>query len=334
MKRSEVFTAAVALAKRCDVSLLILGQTGTGKSTLARKIHDESSRSAGPFINMNLASVHDETMESTLFGHERGAFTSADRTRVGRLELADRGTLFLDEIGELSLPLQARFLEFLQTRVFTPLGSNRERQVDVRVICATNRDLKADVRAGRFREDLYHRIRVLGLELSPLDSLEDEEFSDVIHAILEKICVKTGTKVMRIEKEVAELFECYSWPGNFRELENVLEVAVLTSVDGVIKFGDLPPWFIESVNTESSFRLDHDVVIRAEKKPGGVLASAEVPVSQSFVKTMEKFESAVLKYFIARNGGNLSRAAREIGLSKATFYRKANEYRLLSRSNA
>lgn len=328
----EVFTATVALAKRCDASLLILGQTGTGKSTLARKIHDEGSRSSGPFVNMNLASLHDETMESTLFGHERGAFTGADRTRVGRLELADHGTLFLDEIGELPLALQSRLLEFLQTKVVTPLGSNRERQVDVRVICATNRDLKADVRAGKFREDLYHRIRVLGIELGSLESFDDEEFSQVIHSTLERICAKNGAKVMRIEKEVAELFECYSWPGNFRELENVLEVAVLTSLDRVIKFGDLPPWFIESVNAEPSFRLDHDVVIREERKPGGVLASAEVPVSQSYLKTMEKFESAVLKYFILRNGGNLARAARETGLSKATFYRKANDYRLLSHS--
>lgn len=329
MKQSEVLLAAVRLAKRCDANVLILGQTGSGKSTLARKIHDQGARSGGPFINVNLASVHEETMESTLFGHERGAFTGADRGRIGRLELADRGTVFLDEIGELSLPLQARLLEFLQSKTFTPLGSNRERQLNVRVICATNRDLQADVRAGKFREDLYHRIRVLSLELSSLESLEDEEFSEVIHGTLERICIKTESKVIRITKEVAELFECYSWPGNFRELENVLEVATLTSLDQVIKLGDLPSWFTESVSSEPSYRLDLDVVIRSEKKSGGILASAEVPVSQSFAQTMGKFESAVLKYFIMRNGGNLARAAREVGLSKATFYRKANDHHLL-----
>lgn len=334
MSQTEGLRSGVALAKRCDASVLILGQTGTGKSTLARLIHEQGGRANGPFVNMNLASVHDETMESTLFGHERGAFTSADRARVGRLELADRGTLFLDEIAELPLSLQARLLEFLQSKTFTPLGSNREKRVDVRVICATNRDLQADVRAGRFRADLYHRIRVLSLELSPLESLEDEAFSEVIHRTLERICEKLQKSIVRMEKEVAELFECYSWPGNFRELENVLEVAVLTSEDGVLKLTDLPSWFTDSARLEPEFLLDRDVVIRSELKATGILASAEVPMTQNFEKTMHKFESAVLKYFITRNGGNLAQAARETGLSKATFYRKAHEHQLVARPQA
>lgn len=331
MNRAEGLRSVVALAKRCDASVLILGETGTGKSTLARKIHEQGGRANGPFVNMNLASIHDETLESTLFGHERGAFTSADRTRIGRLELADRGTLFLDEIGELPLSLQSRLLEFLQSKTFTPLGSNREKRIDVRVICATNRDLQADVRAGKFRADLYHRIRVISLELSSLESLEDEDFSEVIHQTLERISEKTQKRIVRIEKEVTELFECYSWPGNFRELENVLEVAVLTCEDGVLKFADLPEWFTDSATHEPNFLLDRAVVIRSELKSTGMLASAEVPMTQNFEQTMQKFESAVLKYFIVRNGGNLAQAARETGLSKATFYRKAHEYQLVER---
>jgi transcriptional regulator with GAF, ATPase, and Fis domain len=152
------------LACRSEAAVLITGETGTGKSTLAERIHRESARST--------SSLHEATIEATLFGHERGAFTGADRNRTGRFELAEGGTLFLDEIAELSLPLQARLLEFLQTKSFTPLGSTRERRIDVRVICATNRKLENEVRAGKFREDLYHRIRVLHLDLPALADLE------------------------------------------------------------------------------------------------------------------------------------------------------------------
>ncbi len=324
----EKLKVNVELAKRCDANVLILGDTGTGKSTLAREIHDQGNRASGPFVNVNLASIHDETMESTLFGHERGAFTGADRTRVGRLETANGGTLFLDEIGELSPSLQARLLEFLQSKVFIPLGSNKEKTVDVRVICATNRDLASDVRVGKFRADLFHRIHVLSLELSPIEFFVGDDFSDLIHSTLERVCLKTHSQILRMDKEVAELFECYSWPGNYRELENVLEVSILSNDDGILKMGDLPEWFIESAKNEPSFLLDRDVVIRSELKSSGILASAEVPLVPNYSKTLFKFESAVLKYFIARNGGNLAQAAREIGLSKATFYRKVHDLRL------
>lgn len=318
------------IASRSGAAVLITGETGTGKSTLAEKIHREGPRSSGPFVTVNLASLHEATIEATLFGHERGAFTGAERNRIGRLELAEGGTLFLDEIGELSLPLQARLLEFLQRRTITPLGSHRERRLDVRVICATNRPLEREVREGKFREDLYHRIRVLHLRLPALAEMEGEAFSNVVHDAISSASAKIGAVIHRISKEVAELFECYPWPGNFRELENVLEVAVLSARGTELAIEDLPAWFVESARAAPAYRLNAEVAIRPERRNREVIASADVPVDRSYRKTMRRFESAILRYFIDRHRGNLARAARESGLSRATFYRKAEKYDLLS----
>jgi len=320
----------IALAKSCEAAVLLTGETGTGKSTLAEAIHREGKRRTGPFVIVNLASLHEATMEATLFGHERGAFTGAERSRVGRFELADGGTLFLDEVAELSLPLQSRLLEFLQRRTITPLGSNREKKLDVRVICATNRILSDEVAMGKFREDLYHRIRVLHLDLPALVELDGEKFSSAVHAALSKNAEKAGTTIFRIAREVAELFECYAWPGNYRELENVLEVAVLSARGTDLSLADLPEWFVESARAAPAYRLNSEVLIRTDRKNRGVIASADVPLGRSYRKTLRRFESAVLKYFIDRHGGNLARAATESGLSRATFYRKAEKYGLLA----
>jgi transcriptional regulator with GAF, ATPase, and Fis domain len=273
------------LACRSEAAVLITGETGTGKSTLAERIHRESARSTSSLVVVNLASLHEATIEATLFGHERGAFTGADRNRTGRFELAEGGTLFLDEIAELSLPLQARLLEFLQTKSFTPLGSTRERRIDVRVICATNRKLENEVRAGKFREDLYHRIRVLHLDLPALADLEGQDFSEAIHRALRSVCTKTGIEIRRLTKEVAELFECYPWPGNFRELENVLEVSVLSARNFELALEDLPRWFVAAARTAPAYRMSVDVQIREEKRNREMIASADVPLERSYRKT-------------------------------------------------
>ncbi len=329
-ERAEDLQAWVSRAVASDSTVLITGATGTGKSTLAAEIHRRGNRREGPFVPVNLASLHEATIESTLFGHERGAFTGADRARVGRLELADRGTLFLDEIGELSLPLQARLLEFLQSRKLTPLGSNRERTIDARLICATHRDLETDVKRGRFREDLFHRIRVLDLALPGLAEMEGESFACVIHDAIEGVSEKVGKKILGISGSVAELFECYSWPGNFRELENTLEAALLACSTSELQTSDLPRRFIERVRAEPVFMWDREVSFRVERGGREVLAAANVPVSRSYIKTMKKFEMAILRFYMERHRGNLARAAREAGLPRATFYRKVHNLGLLS----
>lgn len=319
----------IEIACRSEAAVLITGETGTGKSTLAERIHRDGPRGNAPFVTVNLATLHEATIEASLFGHERGAFTGADRSRVGRFELADGGTLFLDEIAELSLPLQARLLEFLQRKTVTPLGSFQERKLDVRVICATNRNLDEEVRLGKFREDLLHRIRVLNLRLPSLAELEGEAFSEAVHDELANASAKTNVHIRRLSKEVAEVFECYPWPGNFRELGNVLEISVLCARDFELRLADLPEWFVESAYATPAFRMNAEVAIRVEKQNRKVVATADVPLSRSYRKTMRDFESAILRYFIDRHGGNLARAARETGLSRATFYRKAERHGLL-----
>lgn len=320
----------IDLAKRSEATVLITGETGTGKSTLAEAIHRAGSRAERPFVTVNLASLHEATIESALFGHERGAFTGADRMRTGRLEQADGGTLFLDEIAELSLPLQSRLLEFLQRKTVTPLGGCVERKLDVRVICATNRNLEQSVREGRFREDLHHRIRVLHLRLASLGDRTGEDFSRSVHEALESACARAGKTLHRMTKEVAELFECYPWPGNFRELENVLEIATLASNEAVLDVADLPSWFVEAARASPAFRLNAEVLIRAEARGRGVVATADVPLARNYRKTLRRFETAVLRHFLDRHDGNFARAARETGLSRATFYRKAIQCGLLA----
>jgi DNA-binding NtrC family response regulator len=316
------------LAFGTEVPVLIVGPTGTGKSTLARRIHGNSRKANGPFIEVNLASLHEQTIESALFGHEKGAFTGAERSRIGRLEAADGGTLFLDEIGELSLPLQARLLEFLQTKVFTPLGGEKIRKSHARVICATNRDLEEDVRAGRFREDLYYRIRVLRLELPPLREVVGEEFSRVVHGIVERFGKETGREIHRLDLEVARLLESYSWPGNYRELENVLELAILSGDGEVLSAEDLPRWFVNKAIDEKKGMNDR---IRWERttQEGRFKLFAEYEKGNQLGKLIEEVESAVLGLSIAMNRGNLAQAARDTGFPKATFYRKARSYGLL-----
>ncbi|MBI2712431.1 MAG: sigma-54-dependent Fis family transcriptional regulator, partial [Bdellovibrio sp.] len=257
MNRSKEMNRLFQIAARSEANVLILGATGTGKTTLAREIHDHSTRKERPFVAINLATLHEGTLESELFGHERGSFTSADSKRVGRLELANSGTVFLDEVGDLSLRLQARLLDFLHSRRICPVGGNRDTYLNVRVIAATHRDLSFLVRKREFREDLLHRLRVITMETQSLKDRGDD-FGRIVHACLEDVCAITKRSVHSLSAAVAEALERYSWPGNFRELRNVLEFAVLAAEGSVIHLEHLPTWFLcsplapESTNSNLS----------------------------------------------------------------------------------
>ena len=220
-----------------ETSVLILGETGVGKELIARTIHGESSRAKGPFVVVNCAALPPTLIESELFGHERGAFTGADRQRRGRFELAHRGTLFLDEIGELPLEMQPKILRVLQEGEFERVGGTDTITVDVRVIAATNRDLNAEMEGGRFREDLFYRVAVYPITVPPLRD-RTADIPPLVHHFVQHFAQRRGRRVDEIPAEVLRRLQDYYWPGNVRELQNVIERAVLTSSDSVLHLAE------------------------------------------------------------------------------------------------
>jgi transcriptional regulator with GAF, ATPase, and Fis domain len=214
-----------------DTTVLILGETGTGKELFARAIHGASRRREKPLITINCAAIPASLMESEFFGHEKGAFTGATQRRDGRFALSDQGTIFLDEIGELSLDLQAKLLRILQEGEFAPVGSSRTRKVDVRVIAATNRDLQQLVREGRFRDDLFYRLNVFPIEVPPLRE-RDNDIALLASGFANKFAQRLGRRIEDLSEGDRQRLKSYNWPGNVRELQNVIERAVITARDG------------------------------------------------------------------------------------------------------
>jgi two-component system response regulator HydG len=259
-----------------EATVLLLGETGTGKELVAQAIHRSSPRSAGPFVVVNCAALPDTLLESELFGHERGAFTGATTRKDGRFLLAHHGTLFLDEIGELSLTLQAKILRVLQTREFEPLGSIRTVKVDVRIIAATNQNLENMVRQGRFRDDLYYRLNVFPLVLPPLrERLED--LAPLVDCFLKRFREKNRRQVASIAPAALEILRRYPWPGNIRELENVIERGVIVCQGKVLMPEDLPPalqqrssWPDADEETEPDLpELERQLISRTLEKVAG-----------------------------------------------------------------
>ena len=225
LKRTLAQVEAVAAT---PVSVLILGESGVGKEMIARAIHAASDRSDCPLIRVNCASVPKDLFESEFFGHVKGAFTGAHRDRVGRMQLADGGTLFLDEVGEIPLSLQSKLLRVLQENEFEPVGDDRTVSVDVRIVAATNRDLRAEVEAGRFREDLYYRLSVFPVTVPPLRERKPDIVPLAVHCV-NRFCDELGRERLAIGKQQARQLESRRWPGNVRELKNVMERAVILS---------------------------------------------------------------------------------------------------------
>jgi PAS domain S-box-containing protein len=229
-----------------DTTVLILGETGTGKELVARAIHAAGPRRDRPFIKINCAAIPATLMESELFGHERGAFTGAAKRREGRFALADRGTIFLDEVGELPLDLQGKLLRVLQEKEFEPIGGTRTQKVDVRVLAATNRDLLRAVRDGHFREDLYYRLNVFPIHVPPLRDRGDD-IALLACVFAKRFAYKLGRQIEPLSQECIRRLMAYSWPGNIRELQSVIERAVITSRDGQLNLDRALPRTAESV---------------------------------------------------------------------------------------
>jgi DNA-binding NtrC family response regulator len=304
-------------AARSEANILVLGESGTGKELVARAIHANSERASQPFVPVDCASLPEHLLESELFGHEKGAFTGAVKTKSGLIEMADRGTLFLDEIGELPLALQSKFLRALQERKIRRVGGTGLLDVDMRVVSATNRDLREEVAKGRFREELYYRINVIAIELPPLR----ERAGDVpllAHAFLKKYA--RGQPLTLDEAALAAL-EAYAWPGNVRELQNVIERACVLTDGTAVRPRDLP-----------------DYVFRRQRAPDarpapaadclGPQSRTDLPLKQAKEQWMETLEGSYLRELLERHRGNISAAAKAAGIDRKTFHRLINKYHL------
>jgi DNA-binding NtrC family response regulator len=281
-------------------SVVILGESGTGKELVARTLHELSPRHAGPYVAINCAALPETLMESELFGHERGASTGADRRREGCFELATGGTLLLDEIGEMKPELQAKLLRVLEEGKLRRLGGGAEISIDVRVLASTNRNLEAAIRDGRFREDLYYRLNVFTIDLPPLSDHPDDIAALVEH-FMREIEAPAGKTVSGIDSEALEILKAYGWPGNVRQLRNVIERALIVTRGPLIGVADLP----------------------AELKRGGGGNSAfEIKLGAS----LDEVERELIQRTIEFSGGNKSRAAEILGVSVKTLYNRLERY--------
>jgi nitrogen regulation protein NR(I) len=289
-----------------DTTILITGESGTGKELVARTIHYNSSRADGPFVPINCAAIPKDLLESELFGHEKGAFTGAINTRIGRFELANNGTLFLDEIGELDPSLQVKLLRVIQEREFERVGGVKTIKVDVRIIAATNRNLEEAVRDGRFREDLYWRLNVIPIHLPPLRERR-EDIPLLIDFFVKKFHRKRKGKALVFPPEVMTILLRYDWPGNVRELENLVErLSVLVS-DEVVKPEDLPERF-----HKREFRGQEMEVLSPQISEEGIDLS----------KTLEEIERELILKALQKAGGVRSKAASLLGLNRTTLIEK------------
>jgi two-component system NtrC family response regulator len=285
----EVF-ASIRRVATTDVPVLIAGESGTGKELVARAIHRQSERRERSFVVINCGAIPENLLESELFGHEKGAFTGAHVQRRGRIELAHRGSLFLDEIGELSLPLQVKLLRFLQEHRIERIGGREEIEVDVRVMAATNTDLKTAMAEGRFREDLYYRLAVVSIALPPLRERE-EDIVLLAKAFLQRYSAEQGKRMAGLSQQVIRAVQSHSWPGNVRELENRIKRAVIMAEGRKITPADL------------------ELVGEYEKYGGQGLREAR-----------ESLEKEMVQRALASNKNNITKAAAELGVSRPTLY--------------
>ncbi len=291
----------LAKVAHTDMTVTIVGETGTGKGIVARLLHDIGPRAKAPFLSVNCGAIPETLIESELFGHIKGAFTGADRNQPGLFMGAAGGTLFLDEIGEVSPAMQAKLLHAIEDKNIRPIGDNRDRAVDVRIVTATNRDLEQLVADGTFRRDLYYRLNMFEIELPPLRELKDS-LRAAVDFFLTKHRRRRGLPEVTIDDGVWRHFQAYDWPGNLRELDNVIERALLLCEDGRITLSELPP--------------------ALTGKGGG---QPEAAVTGPLKDRVQSFERAVITREIENAGGDRRAAARVLGIGLSTLYRKLEE---------
>jgi DNA-binding NtrC family response regulator len=294
--RSAAMQEVLATVERIattNATVLLGGESGVGKDLIAHVIHQRSKRASGPFIKINSTAIPENLLESELFGYEKGAFTGATNNKPGKFELADKGTLFLDEIGDVPGSIQVKLLRVLQEREFERLGATRTLKVDVRLIAATNRDLRAALEEGTFREDLYYRLNVVPIDIPPLRQ-HKEDIPDLANLFITKFAAESGKQMKGLTHEALQVLLSYHWPGNVRELENIIERSIALASGPTLEASDI--------------RLD--------------VQRAKAARSDSFLPagtTMEQWEDDMIREALKRAGGNKSQAARMLGLSRNAF---------------
>ena len=293
-----------------DATVLIEGESGTGKELFARAIHFNSSRSKKPFVTINCAAIPETLLESELFGYEKGAFTGATQRKLGKFEVANGGTIFLDEIGEMSLLLQVKILRFLQSHEFEPLGSNKVKRSEIRIIAATNKELSTLIKEDKFREDLYYRINVINLKLPPLRERR-LDIAPLALSFASKFEEKTGKKISGIEPEALNLLTRYSFPGNIRELENTIERAVILAKSDMISKEDLPKHILNGSGDEKDIEIPKNY--------------EELKLLRR--KAVEKVERNFLNALLEKNENNISRAALDAKMHRVELQRLLKKYK-------
>ena len=289
-----------------DSTVLITGESGTGKGIIARRVHELSSRRLGPFVSVNCGGIPETLIESELFGHTKGAFTSADRARKGLFLQADHGTIFLDEIGELPLAMQTKLLHVLEAKEVRALGSEQSRKVDVRIVAATNRDLPSAVAQGQFREDLFFRLSVFQVPMPPLRERRADIPGLLQHVIAQRVLPSGGTQKLTLDPEAEDLLLNFAWPGNVRQLENVLHRAAILADGGCIRVADLPPEVTHSAD-------------------GGCESTPAVGTEGSLRERVRRFEISLIRRAIEDAGGDRRLAAQRLGIGLSSLYRKLEE---------
>ena len=314
----QVFEALrlVGDVSKTDSTVLITGESGTGKELIAHALHYNSKRAGGPFIVLNCAAIPENLLESELFGYERGAFTSAEKTKKGRFELAAGGTLFLDEISEMSAAIQAKVLRVVEAKELERLGGTETIKVDVRIICATNKNLEDLVKAGKFREDLYYRISVFPIMLPPLRERK-EDIIPLSRHFLKKFSIKMGKAPISLGKEVEKIFMLHKWEGNVRELQNVIERAVILCKGNVITSEHLPVSIVRS-----------SYIIEKERhNPIVTFLQFDIPPNGLSLDALEK---QLVTQALEKSKNNKTKAAKLLGLTRGTFRYRLQKYGLVN----
>ncbi len=292
-----------------DLSVLITGESGTGKELIARAIHSMSKRSTNPFVPVNCGALPEHLFESELFGHERGAFTGAVKTKPGLLEFANQGTFFFDEIGDLSLPLQVKLLRMLEDQQIRRVGGQKEISIDVRIIAATNSNIDQAVRDGKFREDLYYRLNTIQIEIPPLRDRIDDILPLAYH-FLNEISQKNEKTIKKFTTDAEDLLKTYAWPGNVRELQNMISRAYFLCSSPIIEESDLP-----LPTSNQTITLDRQML--------------DLPYKNAKEYVLEKFEIEYLSHMLRKHRGNISHAAAECGIDRRSIHRLINKYNII-----